>query len=573
MRIKIFTGIILFSLFVLCVGLFYTQVIECELYRGLSERNRIRVLPLEAPRGKIYDRNGNLLVSNRISFDVEVIFDELRDRENTVNALSYILNEDKDVLNKRIDEAKKMPFVPVKIAEDVKKDKAISIEEIIASLPGIVVTTRPLRNYIYKNSLSHITGYLGEIGKEELKRYKTYGYRMKDFVGKDGVERFYNDYLRGTRGGLQVEVDSMGRQLRVLAVKEPQPGKDLSLTIDLELQKFCDSILKDKKGAIVVMDPGSGEVLALVSRPNFDPNIFLNPDDYKKITSLLNNAKTFPMLDRAISGSYPSGSVFKIVIALAALDSNCFGAMDSFFCNGEYALGRRIFHCWKEDGHGKLAIKDAMKFSCNVFFYQLGIKIGPNLITKYALKLGLGRPTGIDLPGEIAGLVPSPTWKRKTLGEPWYKGETANYAIGQGYLLVTPIQLCRMSSAIANEGKLVHPYLADRIANVEIIHPEMQDLKIKKEVLDLIKKSLKSVVNDKHGTGLFAKSKKTIISGKTGTAQNQSKKAHAWFTGFAPYDNPTIAIVVFVEHGGKGGLVPAKSAKKIIEKAKELKLL
>ncbi len=573
MRIKVFGAIILSFFVVLALGLSYTQVLKHASYAELSEKNRIRVLALAAPRGKIYDRSGDLLVNNRISFDVEVIFQELTDKKKVVELLSGILGKSKEALSKRIDEACKMPFIPVKIAEDVKKDKAIQIEEARLDLPGVIVTTRPLRHYIYKEKLSHAVGYLGKISEAELRKYKTYGYRMRDFVGKDGLERAFNDYLRGIDGGLQMEVDSRGRQLRILAIKEPHPGRDIYLSIDMELQEFCHSLLADKEGAIIVMDASTGAVLALISHPDFDPNIFVSSNNFKKITTLFNNSRTFPMLDRAISGTYPLGSVFKIVVAVAALDSAVFDGRETFSCNGSFQVGNRRFRCWKEKGHGAQNITEAIKASCNVFFYQLALTTGADNISKYAFKFGLGRMTGIDLPGEMSGFVPTPSWKRRKLKAPWFKGETANYAIGQGYLLVTPMQVTRLISVIANGGKLVKPFVVERIEDIKLRHAEPLDIGLNDSALETVKKGLYEVVNAPHGTGLYARSKKVIIAGKTGTAQNPQGVSHAWFAGFAPFEKPRLSVVVFIEHGGKGGLEPAIFARKIMEKAKTLELL
>lgn len=573
MRIKIFAATILFFFGAVIAGLFYTQILKGSLYRELSENNRIRVLLLEAPRGRIYDRKGRVIVSNRLSFDVQVIFRELKDIEKTAALLSDITGIDRKVFSSRIEAAGERPFMPAKIAEDIEKDKAIRIEEATRDLPGVIVTTRPLRNYIYKDALSHVTGYLGKISETELRRYRAYGYHIQDFVGKDGLERTFNDYLRGTDGGLQVEVDSKGRQLRRLAVKEPRKGKDLYLNIDLELQKFCHSLMKDKNGAIIAMDPSSGAVLALLSHPAFDPNVFVMPGNFKKVSAILNNRAAYPLLNRAISCTYPPGSVFKIVVAAAAVDSGKFDEKKTFSCNGRLRVGNRVFKCWKEEGHGTQHITEAIKNSCNVFFYQLALFTGVDEISKYAFKLGMGRVTGIDLPGEAAGLVPTPAWKRKKFKTAWFKGETANYAIGQGYLLVTPIQIACMTSAVANGGKLAEPAVCERIEDIKFRRGKTQGTVLKKETLKVLKKGLRDVVNERRGTGLYARSKKIIISGKTGTAQNPHGKPHAWFAGFAPFENPKICVVVFIEHGGKGGLKPARFAGKIIEKAKELELL
>jgi len=573
MRIKIFASTILFFFILLILGLLYTQIVKHELYGELSEKNRIRVLSLRAPRGKIYDRKGELLVNNRLSFDVQVIFQEIKDEKKVINLLAGMLGLDKKLLSERFKAAGRSPFIPVKIAEDIEKSKAIRIEGRALDLPGVIVTAGPLRNYIYKDVLSHVTGYLGQITRTQLEQRKSYGYNLRDFVGKDGLERSYDEYLRGSDGGLQIEVDSMGREMRSLAIKEPEEGKDLHLNIDMDLQELCDSLLAERHGAIIAMDPSTGAIRALVAHPGFDPNIFIMPDDQRKRSSLLNNSRIFPMLDRAIGCSYAPGSVFKIVVAAAALDSGKLDVKKTFHCSGSFQVGRRTFHCWKEKGHGAQDIKGAIKNSCNVFFYQLALSIGERKISEYAFKLGLGSPTGIDLPGEVSGIVPTPEWKKRKNKGAWFKGETANYAIGQGYLLTTPIQIAVAFSAISNGGRIVRPFIVEKIEDVPLRHGEARDIGLKKDTLELIKEGLRSVVNSPRGTGLYARSKEIIISGKTGTAQNPAGASHAWFAGFAPFENPGICVVVFIEHGGKGGLEPARFAKKIIEKARELKLL
>ena len=573
MRSRILGGAFMFCFLLLLPGLFYTQVLKYNFYKELSERNRIRILPIEAPRGRIYDRNGKLLVTNRISFDVEIIYQEIENKDKVADTLSSVLKIDRKLIFEKIKKAKRLPFAPQKVAEDVEKKDAIQLEEERFYLPGVIVTTRPMRSYIYKSAFSHMIGYLGKISESELEKYKSYGYGMRDFIGKDGIERSYNDYLKGRDGGLQMEVDSRGRHLRLLAIKEPIPGKDLTLSVDMELQIFCDSVLGDKMGAIVAIEPESGEVLALVSHPDYDPNVFVEPNNSKPVSKLLADSASFPMFDRAINGAYPPGSVFKIVVATAALDSDIFDDKRTFFCNGSYSLGGHVFNCWKQEGHKDQSLKDAMKHSCNVFFYQLGVLVGVDKIAEYAFKFGLGKPTGIDLPGESGGLVPTVSWKRKNMKEAWFKGETVNYAIGQGYLLVTPIQVARLLAAVSNGGSLIEPFLVNRISGIEIRHGEPQGTKIKNETLEIIKNSLRNVVNDDHGTGFYARSKEAVISGKTGTAQNPNGISHAWFVGFAPFEDPKISIVVFLEHGGKGGLEPARFAKKIIEEAKRLELL
>ena len=573
MRIRIFAGFIAFFLTALVCSLFYLQVAEHASYKSLSEQNRIRIIPLAAPRGKLYDRSGRLLVTNRVAFDVEIIYQEIKDKEKIINTLSRILDIEKALLAEKIKEAKKRPFGPVAVKEDVEKDNAIRVEEVMLDLPGVIVTTRPLRKYNYGSALAHLTGYLGKINERELRKYKMYGYQVKDFVGKDGIERTYNDYLRGVRGGFQVEVDAKGRQARVLALKKPCPGKDLYLTIDIELQKFCDSLLGEKNGVILAMDPKTGAIFALVSHASFDPNVFISSKNFQEVSRLLNDSEFFPLVNRAISGTYPSGSIFKIVVASAALDSGAADEGKTFFCKGSFRLGDRSFGCWNEEGHGAQTIAQAVKNSCNVFFYQLGLFAGPDEMAKYAFKFGFGNATGVDLPGEAKGFVPTPAWKRRKLKEPWYKGGTANYAIGQGYFLATPIQVARLVAAIANGGELVSPFSVRKIEEVELRRAENRKIGLKDTVPEFVKAAMRDVVNAPGGTGVYARSKEVVISGKTGTAENPGGKSHAWFAGFAPFEDPKFSIVVFIEHGGKGGLEPAIFAKKIIEEAKKLRLL
>lgn len=561
------------SFAVIITALFNMQVVNHHAYRRLSEHNRIRVIPLEAPRGKIYDRFGRLLVTNRIAFDVSVIYQEMKDMGKVIDVLSGILDGDPKRLSEKIGAAKRSPFIPVRIADDITKDRAIRIEERTPELQGVIVTTRPLRKYNRLATLSHVTGHLGRITEGELEKYKTYGYGVKDFVGKDGIERSYDEYLKGRDGGLQVEIDSRGRQRRVLAVKKPLPGKDLHLSIDIDLQEFCDSLMDGKEGVILAMEPRTGEIFAFVSRANYDPNFFVSPRNFVDVKSILTDNETFPLLNRAISAMYPTGSIFKIVVAVCALDGTDFDGTRSLMCSGELRVGDRVFHCWKERGHGPQVLSEAIKNSCNVFFYQLGLFIGPDVISKYAFKFGLGRPTGIDLPGEANGLVPTVAWKRRKYRESWYRGETANYAIGQGYLLATPIQVLRSISTLANRGELVTPHVVSKIEDIAVHHAKSEFAGFSEEALAITRRALEDAVNAPHGTGVYARSDDIIIAGKTGTAQNPHGESHAWFTGFAPAGNPKITVVVFIEQGGKGGLEPAKFAKKIIEEAKRLELL
>ena len=567
------------ALFVLLVlALFYNQIIRYPYYSRLSKNNSIRIVPIEGPRGNIFDRNGKPMVTSRLSFDVAIIYQELRDLPKLKNLLERVLGMSDDEIDRSLHKALARPYAPVTIAEDVDKDKAITLEEASMDVSGIVIQTRSKRNYLYNQIGSHVFGYLGEITEEELEGLKDYGYRMRDLIGRDGIEKYYDSSLRGVDGGTQIEVDSRGHQTRVLGLKEPSAGKDLYLTIDAQFQSFCDKLLGENNGAIIVIDPNDGAVLALVSHPEFDPNIFIKPDTTSQRANLLTDNAGRPLSNRAISGLYPPGSVFKVVTASSALNTKRITPSTRFFCPGSYRLGKAKFDCWKEGGHGSQNITGGLMNSCNVFFYNTGRAVGPDLIEAFAKLFGFGRLTGIDLPDEVKGIVPGRVWKRIHKNDNWYEGETLNYAIGQGYLLVTPIQVLDMMAVMANSGSLVKPYLVKRtrpndrsvgrVGNSDISAAKPRSIGLKESTIREVRKGLFEVVNNENGTGKRAKIEGAVVAGKTGTAQNPQGKTHAWFAGFAPYEGARICVVVFLEHGGKGGLGAAELAHGIFEEAK-----
>ncbi len=569
MRDRVLSAI-LWGLFVLvALGLIYTQLLRFGYYSRLSKNNAIRIMPIDGPRGKIFDRNKILLVTNRLSFDVALIYQELRNREKLARLLNTTLGISGRNLIRYLEKASLKPYAPVTILEDIDKEKALTLEEETFDVDGLVVETRSRRHYIYDDVGSHIFGYLTEISETELGGLKDYGYRMKDLVGRSGLEKYYNTYLTGVDGGLQIEVDNKGRQTRILGLKEPSSGRDLYLTIDMELEKLCDVLLGEHSGAIIIMNPKNGEILALVSHPAFNPNSFVEPKSSEERLSLLRDKKRTPLVDRAITGLYAPGSVFKIVTASSALGTNRITRSTNFFCTGSYRLGNAKFDCWKEEGHGAQNITNGLMNSCNVFFYQTGRAAGVDNIEAFSKLFGFGKATGIDLPDESSGLVPGRAWKRLYKRENWYEGETLNYAIGQGYLLVTPIQVLQMMAVIANNGSVARPYIVKRIGSTEIANTRIKNISMRKDVIETIREGLFKVVNSENGTGKRAKVEGVLVAGKTGTAENPQGKTHAWFSGFAPYNDPKICLVVFLEHGGKGGLEPSEIAKGIFEEAKK----
>ncbi|MFC1577322.1 penicillin-binding protein 2 [Candidatus Omnitrophota bacterium] len=551
---------------VLFMGLAHIQIIRSKSYRELSEKNIIRVVPVEAPRGRIFDRKGRAVVSNKLSFDVSVVYRELTgfDETRLVKILSDVLNVKKAGVRERLKKAKRTPYIPVVIFDGIDKEKAIVLEEQSFDLKGVIIETRAERDYLFGSAASHILGHLGEVSEGELERLKPYGYRIKDSVGRDGLEGFYNGYLMGKSGGFLVEVDNRGRQVRMIGLKEPSSGKDMRLTIDMNIQLAAERLMADRKGAVVAMDPSSGEVLALVSRPSFDPGVFIKTERSRDRMRLLKN-REFPLLNRAVSGLYSPGSVFKVVVAAAALETKRSYEWKEYGCDGAYRLGGRRFRCWKEEGHGKQHMTEGIKNSCNVYFYRLGKDLGVDRIEAFSNRFGLGRPTGIDLPGEASGLVPGRLWKRIHKRKSWYEGETINFSIGQGYLLVTPIQALRVMCVIANGGNLIRPFLVSGIGQTDIMSVKSAPVGLTERTLRTIKESLIKVVNDKEGTGRLAAAEGLTIAGKTGTAQNPGRKSHSWFGGFAPAEDPKVALIVFIEHGGKGGVEAARLAKQLFE--------
>jgi penicillin-binding protein 2 len=568
MREKLIFAPIRSLFFLVVIGLIYTQVLRFPYYSRLSKDNAIRIIPIDGPRGTIFDRNGTPLVSNRISFNVAVVYQELRNKEKLIRLLASLLNAQPKDIEAALDKARKRPYGPVTIIEDIDKDKAFMLEEEGFNINGLVIQTKSARSYIYNSVGAHIFGYLSEISEAELESMKEYGYRVKDLIGRDGVEKHYDRFLSGSDGGIQIQVDNKGRHVKTLGFKEPAKGKDLYLTIDIKLQEACDALLEGRSGAVVVMNPHTGEILALSSSPSFDPNIFIKSGMAPRRLKLLMDEKRRPLLNRAVSGLYQPGSVFKVVTASGALESGRIKRGTAFNCGGTYTLGRGTFDCWKENGHGPQGVTDALMNSCNVFFYNAGRALGVDNLENFAKLFGFGRRTGIDLPDEARGLVPGRIWKRVRREDNWYEGDTINFAIGQGYLLVTPVQVLDMMAVMANKGSLIRPYLVKKIDMMDISNIDRKPLGLSGDTVRSVREGLYKVVNSENGTGKRAKLEGVSIAGKTGTAENPLGRTHAWFSGFAPFDNARICIVVFLEHGGKGGVEPSAIARDIFQEAR-----
>ncbi|UCB56575.1 MAG: penicillin-binding protein 2 [Candidatus Omnitrophota bacterium] len=570
MRAQLLKKIIFIFFLLLCAACAYNQLIKESYYFRLSQNNRIKLVKLSAARGEIYDRKGKILAGRRLIFNAAVLPQETRNIEKSIKALSPILNISEQRLLRQFKRNFSAPFIPVVLACDIPKEKAVVLECRESDIPGLVVRTESLRDYRSRRSFSHILGYLGRLREEELKRVKTYGLGgIEDLVGRSGVEEAFDAYLRGERGGKQVEVDSRGHLVKVLGLREPLSGEKLYLTIDADLQRYVEGLLEEKKGVCIVMDVERGEILSMVSKPDFDPNMFItalngNLKAGRQISELL-TSKEAPLVNRAISGTYPPGSIFKIVVAAAALETGKITIDEKFNCPGCFKVGRREFFCWNLDGHGNEDIHSALCHSCNVFFYRLGLAVGPDKISSFARRFGLGSATGVDLPYESTGLVPSKSWKYKVKKEKWYDGETANFSIGQGYLLVTPLQITQLISAVANGGYLVRPHIVKRIGEEEAA-VSRKKIGLKEETLEIIKEGMRRVIGDERGTGHRARIAGVEWAAKTGTAQAlESRPAHGWFGAFYPFDEPRISVLVFLEYGGSGGDVPAVMAKQIVD--------
>jgi len=559
--------VLLSIIFVVLFGrLWQLQVIEHSTYRRMSQENTTRTIPNLAPRGIIYDRNGKVIVANRAIFSV-YIFPSSVDRDKLANVLDRVARityVPAQKILKKITDNSNRPFEPILIKDDISIRTVTSLEEKKHLLPGVIVNVRPVRYYPHHSLAAHVLGYVGEITKEELNAYKEKGYELKDMIGKDGVESNYDKYLRGVDGGQQVEIDVYGRPIRTMGATEPMPGNDIKLTIDLDLQKIVEANLAGKRGAVVVMDPRSGQILAMASYPTYDPNIFAAPLDKWQWERM--DREGHPFLNRALS-TYPPGSTFKVVNLSATLAERTATLSETFDCKGYFILGNRIAKCWYAPGHGEQTILEGLVNSCDVVFYQLGLRNGPGLLSKYAKSYGLGQRTGIDLPGELVGVVPDAEWKKRVLNDVWVKGDSINYGIGQGFLIVTPIQMANVYGTIAT-SKRFQPYVVDSIKSrdgqdvYKSKTKEIGSIPLSVEKASLLRNTMRAIVT--RGTGIAANVEGMPAAGKTGTAENPGK-AHAWFMCFAPYEDPQIVIISFVEHGEHGDKVTAYITRDILK--------
>jgi len=550
MRLKILRIIIATAFLIIVLDLIYVQLIRGFYYHRLSINNRIRVIPFEGKRGRILDRNGVVLADNRISFDVMVTPQEMTGgKEELFALLSQVLGLEPEILWQRFNQKRSAPFAPVVIAEDISRHQVFLLEENRFRFPSLLIQENYRRLYPAREIGSHALGYVSKASPSQIQKLKAYGYTVEGLTGYAGVEEYYDAYLQGESGGLQVEVNSRGQQVRLLGIREPQSGKDVQLTIDSRIQRIAVESLQGATGTVIVMDMDTGEILGMVSSPAYDPNIFSDAKESQKTAAIFADPSS-PMLNRAIKGLYPPGSVFKLPLAFAGLSNTLIDTSTTFECHGYFQLGQRQIRCVHT--HGPQRLIEAIAHSCNVYFINTGLKVESDLMAKYARQFGLGQLTHIDLPFESGGLIPSQSQRRLSLKKSWYKGDTANLAIGQGEILVTPLQLLRMLAIIGRNGMEIQPFMVKAIDNQDVKRSYVpRRVAIDQKIFQIIKEGLHAAVTDEHGTARVLNIPGLFTAGKTGTAQSAPlRNHHAWFVGYTLSDKRRIVYCVFLEYGG-----------------------
>ncbi len=582
-RIVGFSILALMAFLVLLARLVYLQAVMGEDYQRLSVNNSIRLQIIDPPRGLILDRDGVKLAENRPSFDVSFIPKDAGDPRRVVEALAVLLQVPFDDLWGRVKHTRGLgAFRPVILKQDIGRDALAVVEARKIDLPGVMIDVRVRRHYIHEFLASHLIGYLGEVSLEELNRSTGAELRGGDIIGKSGVERSYEAFLRGDPGGRQVEVNASGQVMRVLNAVASRPGRNLHLTIDHELQVRTEQLLEGIPGAAVAVDPQTGHVLALASSPPFPPNAFVSGIDAARWQSLVSHPFR-PLENKALQGEYPPGSTYKIITAIAGLEEKVIDETTTFDCVGFLPFAGRDYRCWKKEGHGRVDLRRALAESCDVYFYRVGQRLGVDRIAWYAKASGLGANTGVELEPESRGLIPSSVWKRRRFGVPWQDGETLSISIGQGYNLTTPLQMAMLTAAVANGGTRHRPLLLDRVETMEgqVVHQNRPEvigrLPASARTLALVQQGLSAAVNGERGTARRAHLNDVEIAGKTGTSQVVGRREggddyvpphlqpHAWFVCYAPVQAPRIAIAVVVENGEHGSSAAGPIAREMVK--------
>lgn len=582
--------VVLFFFVVIVARLWFLQISSGEEYRNWADNNRVRILSVPPPRGHILDRKGREIVTNRPSFNVVMIREDSFDIDDVLKRLSKVLDEDIETLWERIRDAAGMPaHIPIRLKEDIDWQTLAYLENNNYKFSGIRIEVLPVRTYHYGDLAANAIGYIGSINRKQLEGDESGFYEGGDLIGKRGLEKLREEDLRGEKGSNSSEVDAHGFEQQQLKRLDPIPGTDIKLTIDAELQQVAEQFMAigEKAGAVVAIEVNTGRLLVAASSPSIHLDEFVGGISQKNWDALLQNTR-HPLINKVAQAAYPPGSTYKIITAMAGLAEGVIDENTVFYCPGHYYFGKRVYRCWKHSGHGAVDIRRAITESCDVFFYQVGLRVGVDKLAEYARKFGLGSKTGVEMEYEKSGLIPTKKWKREHRQEKWHEGETLSIAIGQGFNLTTPLQINLMTAVAANGGKLYKPQLIESLMTsdgqfVKQFSPQLvSELSAKeKHFLGIIKESLVDVVHGKHGTARKVKIEGLTIGGKTGTAQvvriAQYKglkeedipykfRDHAWFTCYAPAENPEIAVTVMVEHGLHGGSGAGPIARAVLKK-------
>ena len=590
LRLMLSLGFVLVMLFILLLRFIYLQVLKHEYFQTLAESNRIAVVPVVPNRGLILDRNGVVLARNYSGYTLEIASRKVANLEQTINDLSSLVDiqpKDRKRFKKLLDESRNFDTLPIRNRlsdEEVARFAAQSYR-----FPGVEIKARLFREYPYGEGTSHLIGYIGRINDKDVEQLEAdetaSNYLGSDYIGKTGIEQSYEKELHGTTGFEQVEVDASGRAVRSLSRSAPLSGNNLMLTLDAKLQEIAEQAFGNYRGALVAIDPNNGDILAFVSKPGYDPNLFVDGIDSENWDEL-NNSPDVPLNNRALRGQYPPGSTIKPFMALAGLYN---GRSPSYTINdpGYYSLpgNRHQYRDWKKGGHGKVDMFKSIVISCDTYYYGLANELGIDKIHDYLSHFGFGKKTGVDMDGEVAGLLPSQEWKMKRHNQIWYPGDTVSAGIGQGYNLVTPLQLASATATLANNGVAYKPHFVKHVQHPTADTQEpaplpILDLHIKPENIDLVKRAMEAVTQP-GGTAAGASAGAPYrMAGKTGTAQvigmkqgekyeankvSEYNRDHAWFISFAPVEKPSIALAVLVENGGHGGSTAAPIARKVLD--------
>lgn len=582
--------VIIFNLLafaVIAARLYFLQVKEADKYKMMSDENRISTRFLVPPRGLIYDRNGEIIAKNEQDFQALMVAEQTPDIEDTLANFKRIIPLSEGEEQKiRKDLKNKRRFIPIKLKDNLNWDEVSKILLHAPDLPGVEIDEGLSRYYPYADIYAHVLGYVGPVSDKDKKDNPLYmvpGFK----IGKSGLERYFDYKLQGKGGTIKLEVNAYGRVMSEIERNNGEEGESLTLTLDARLQQAAYEAFGEESGAAVVLNVRTGEILALVSTPSFDPNLFTNGISYKHWNALLNNERT-PLVNKAVSGQYSPGSTFKVVVALAALEAGVINLNTRFNCTGGLDVGNIRFHCWRHSGHGSFNVVEALKHSCDIFFYETAMKLGIDKIHDMAVKLGMGNVLEVGLDNEKAGIIPTKAWKKARFGTAWTHGDAANSGIGQGYVLVTPLQLATMLARVVNGGYAVQPTF---IKPTEKELAKIKRLDISTKNIEIVKRGMFEVVNGAGGTAGRARFNidGALMGGKTGTTQVRRismkerssgilrdeqlpwrLRNHALFIGFTPVDNPRYAVAVIVEHGSSGSGVAAPIASKILQKALQL---